>query len=121
MATETGEGRKIYIEERNQQQILMSGSIRKRAVALGPLVSKKKERHTEKNGKRRKKGREEEGENTERRKETGTSQKCKLHLGRPSTGGMHLDIERPHMKTAKLQMRPGKAAKNVSMQRLYGN
>ena len=51
----------------------MSGSVRKRVMALGPLVSKKKERNTEKNGKRRKKGREEEGEITERRKETGTS------------------------------------------------
>ena len=50
-----------------QQQILMSGSVRKRVMALGPLVSKKKERHTEKNGKRRKKGLEEKGENTERR------------------------------------------------------
>ena len=44
-----------------QQQILMSG---KREIALGPLVSKKKERNTEKNGKRRKKGLEEKGENT---------------------------------------------------------
>ena len=50
-----------------QQQILMSGSVRKRAMALGPLVSKKKERNTEKNGKRRKNGLEEKGENTERR------------------------------------------------------
>ena len=39
-----------------QQQILMSGSVRKRVMSLGPLVSKKKERNTEKNGKRRKKG-----------------------------------------------------------------
>ena len=38
-----------------QQQIRMSGSVRKRVMALGPLVSKKKERNTEKNGKRRKK------------------------------------------------------------------
>ena len=30
-------------------------------MALGPLVSKKKERNTEKNGKRRKKGQEEKG------------------------------------------------------------
>ena len=50
-----------------QQQILMSGFVRKRVMALGPLVSKKKERNTEKNGKRRKKGLEEKGENTERR------------------------------------------------------
>ena len=50
-----------------QQQILMSSSVRKREMALGPLVSKKKERITEKNGKRRKKGLEEKGENTERR------------------------------------------------------
>ena len=33
---------------------------------------------------------------------------------------MYLDIERQHMKTTKLKMHPGKAAKNVSMQRLYG-
>ena len=66
-ATERGEGKHIKIGERIQQQILMSGSVRKRVMALGPLVSKKKERHTEKNGKRRKKGLEEKGENTERR------------------------------------------------------
>ena len=34
---------------------------------------------------------------------------------------MYLDIERQHMKTTKLKMHLGKAAKNVSMQRLYGN
>ena len=50
-----------------QQQILMSGSVRKRVMALGPLVSKKKERNTKKNTTRRKKGVEEKGENTERR------------------------------------------------------
>ena len=50
-----------------QRQILMSGSVRKRVMALGPLVSKKKERNTEKNGKRRKKRLEEKGENAERR------------------------------------------------------
>ena len=50
-----------------QQQILMSGSVRKRVVALGPLVCKKKERNTEKNAKRRKNGQEETGENAERR------------------------------------------------------
>ena len=33
---------------------------------------------------------------------------------------MYLDIERQHMKTTKLKMHPGKAAKKVSMQRLYG-
>ena len=33
---------------------------------------------------------------------------------------MYLDIERQHMKTTKLKMHPGKAAKNVSMKRLYG-
>ena len=33
---------------------------------------------------------------------------------------MYLDIERHHMKTTKLKMHPGKAAKKVSMQRLYG-
>ena len=49
------------------QQILMSGSVTKRVMALGPLVSKKKERNTEKNGKRMKKGLEEKGENSERR------------------------------------------------------
>ena len=50
-----------------QQQILMSGSVRKRVMALGPLVSKKNERNAEKNGKRRKKGLEEKRESTERR------------------------------------------------------
>ena len=44
-----------------QQQVLMSSSVRKRVMALGPLLSKKKERNTEKNGKRRKKGLEEKG------------------------------------------------------------
>ena len=39
----------------------MSSSVRKRVMALGPLLSKKKERNTEKNGKRRKKGLEEKG------------------------------------------------------------
>ena len=33
---------------------------------------------------------------------------------------MYLDIERQHMKTTKLKMHPPKAAKNVSMQTLYG-
>ena len=33
---------------------------------------------------------------------------------------MYLDIERQHMKTTKLKVRPGKAAKKVSTQRLYG-
>ena len=53
-----------------QQQILMSSFVRKRVVALGPtgpLESKKKKRNTEKNGRRRKKGLEEQNENTERR------------------------------------------------------
>ena len=50
-----------------QWQILTSGSVRKRLMALGPLVSRKKERNTEKNRKRRKKGLEEAVENTERR------------------------------------------------------
>ena len=30
---------------------------------------------------------------------------------------MYLDIERQHMKTTKLKMHPGKAAKKVSMQK----
>ena len=33
---------------------------------------------------------------------------------------MYLDIKRQHMKTTKLKMHPGKAAKKVLMQRLYG-
>ena len=54
-----------------QQQILMSGSVRNRVMALGPLVSKKKERNTENNGKRRKKGLEEKGKTQKRTRREG--------------------------------------------------